>query len=214
MQIFRKMKKVISTWKSSGKDNMSLKLRELTAEEHKNAERKAFAKKLLSGKIDTYEYVVYLYNMGYIYNTLESIAWGNRLLVDIEDIRRSDAIWTDYEELLGTYEIPPLLNTTDRYMEYLRSIRSDSDKILAHIYVRHMGDMAGGQMIAKKVPGSGRFYKFKDKEALKIKLRERLNNNMASEAKVAFDFATDLFTELEMLDDLESFSRNPKLFRE
>ena len=163
---------------------MSLKLRELTAEEHKNAERKAFAKKLLSGKIDTYEYVVYLYNMGYIYNTLESIAWGNRLLVDIEDIRRSDAIWTDYEDLL------------------------------AHIYVRHMGDMAGGQMIAKKVPGSGRFYKFKDKEALKIKLRERLNNNMASEAKVAFDFATDLFTELEMLDDLESFSRNPKLFRE
>jgi heme oxygenase len=74
--------------------------------------------------------------------------------------------------------------------------------------------MAGGQMIAKKVPGKGRFYEFEDVENLKLKLREKLNNDMADEAKIAFDFATDLFVELDNIDDLESFSRDPKLFRE
>ncbi|MEK9696633.1 MAG: biliverdin-producing heme oxygenase [Candidatus Poseidoniales archaeon] len=191
-----------------------LKLRELTADQHKVAERQGFAKKLLSGKIDTYEYVTYLYNMGFIYNTLENIAWQAGVLEGIESIRRADKIWTDYEELLDGYSIPPMLNITDEYCEYFRSIRNEPSKLLAHIYVRHMGDMAGGQMIAKKIPGKGRFYEFEDVESLKLKLREKLNNDMADEAKIAFDFATDLFVELDNIDDLESFSRDPKLFRE
>ena len=40
------------------------------------------------------------------------------------------------------------------------SIKDDADKLMAHVYVRHMGDLSGGQMIAKRVPGEGRMYKF------------------------------------------------------
>ena len=29
---------------------------------------------------------------------------------------------------------------------------------MAHVYVLHMGDLSGGQMIARKAPGSGEMY--------------------------------------------------------
>ena len=72
---------------------------------------------------------------------------------------------------------------------------------MAHIYVRHMGDLAGGQMIAAKVPGSGRMYKFENPEVLKMAIRERISDDMADEAKVCFEFATQMFK--EMLDLVE-----------
>ena len=39
-------------------------------------------------------------------------------------------------------------------------LRDYPEKIMAHIYVRHMGDLSGGQMIRRKVPGLGKMYKF------------------------------------------------------
>ena len=63
-----------------------------------------------------------------------------------------------------------------------------------------MGDLSGGQMIAKKVPGSGTMYQFdEDVSVLKEKIRARLDDSMAEEAKLAFDFATKLFKQMEEL---------------
>jgi len=68
---------------------------------------------------------------------------------------------------------------------------------MAHIYVRHMGDLSGGQMIAKKVPGPGIMYQFDDDvNVLKDKIRTRLDDSMADEAKICFDFATELFQQM------------------
>jgi heme oxygenase len=64
------------------------------------------------------------------------------------------------------------------------------------MYVRHFGDMYGGAMIAKKVPGSGMMYYFEEKEELKEKLRSLLNDDMADEANRCFEFAIRLFEEL------------------
>ena len=78
------------------------------------------------------------------------------------------------------------------------SIQDDANKLMAHVYVRHMGDLSGGQMIAKRVPGQGRFYKFnKGHDELKEIIRTRLNDNMADEAKLCFDFATKMFQQLD-----------------
>jgi heme oxygenase len=86
-------------------------------------------------------------------------------------------------------------------MKHILSIKDQPERLMAHIYVRHMGDLAGGQMISKKVPGAGRMYQFEDPEALKIAIRERINDDMADEAKVCFEFATQLFKEmLEVVD--------------
>ena len=56
-------------------------------------------------------------------------------------------------------------------------------------------------MISKRVPGRGRFYKFKqDHDFLKQHIRGQLDDSMAEEAKVCFDFATKLFKQMMEMD--------------
>ncbi len=64
------------------------------------------------------------------------------------------------------------------------------------MYVRHFGDMYGGQMIRKRNPGSGRMYDFDNVEELKTTVREMLHDDMAEEANRCFEFAMELFEEL------------------
>ena len=67
---------------------------------------------------------------------------------------------------------------------------------MAHIYVRYLGDLRGGQMIAKKVPGSGKYYQFENPKELAESIYTKLNDDMAEEAKKVFKFATELFIEM------------------
>jgi hypothetical protein len=56
-------------------------------------------------------------------------------------------------------------------------------------------------MISKKVPGAGTMYQFEDNvSVLKDKIRARLNDSMADEAKIAFDFATKLFQQMKEIE--------------
>ena len=83
-------------------------------------------------------------------------------------------------------------------LRYLDMI-NDLDRrplIKAHLYVRHMGDLFGGQYIAKKVPGSGKFYQFKDVETLKLAIRNELTDDLGDEARIAFQWAIDIMNEL------------------
>ena len=83
------------------------------------------------------------------------------------------------------------------YTDHLLTIKDDPHKLMAHIYVRHMGDLSGGQMIAKRIPGSAKFYQFdEDVNVLKDKIRTRLDDSMADEAKICFNFATELFKQM------------------
>lgn len=182
-----------------------LKLRELTMEHHKNAERSNFAKKLISGKILRSEYAAYLCNMWRVYNCLEMCAVKYNLFEGIGTIKRAKFIKMDYLDIVGLKkELTDHVYTcssTLEYIDYLSSLE-DPEKLLAHIYVRHMGDLSGGQIIAKKLRGKFpiKFYMFsEDTEVLKEKLREKLNNDMADEAMVAFDYAHKIFLELDML---------------
>jgi heme oxygenase len=63
----------------------------------------------------------------------------------------------------------------------------DKDKIMAHVYVRHMGDLFGGQMLAKLLPGSNNMFKFDNIPTLVKGIREKIDVSMADEANVAFD---------------------------
>jgi heme oxygenase len=76
-------------------------------------------------------------------------------------------------------------------------INLERNGILAHIYVRHFGDMYGGQMIRKRNPGSGTMYDFDNVDELKTTVRSMLNDDMAEEANRCFEFAMQLFEELE-----------------
>jgi heme oxygenase (biliverdin-producing, ferredoxin) len=174
-----------------------MSLRELTKDAHTNAERQAFVKVLFSGSIDPNLYAKFLKNQHPMYELLEVCAMAHGLLSDLPDIRRAPAINADFIELWGEGNTPPkLCPVVQKYLDYIMSIKDDPKKLMAHIYVRHMGDLAGGQMIAKKVPGSGTFYKFADPETLKTAIRAKIDDSMAEEAIVCFDFATQFFKEM------------------
>jgi heme oxygenase len=59
-----------------------------------------------------------------------------------------------------------------------------------------MGDLYGGQMIKRVVPGTTNMYEFENRKELIDSLRNKLDISMAAEANYCFDFAIELFTEL------------------
>lgn len=174
-----------------------MSLKELTKELHTEAEKQPFVKELFSGKIDPKRYAIYLLNQHTMYEILEVCAMPHGILNGLTDIRRAPAIYSDFLELWGDEEEKPdLLNSTKEYTDYILSIKDDPKKLLAHIYVRHMGDLSGGQMIAKKVPGEGKFYKFEDPDALKAAIRTKLDDDLGDEAKVCFQYAITFFKDI------------------
>jgi heme oxygenase len=60
-----------------------------------------------------------------------------------------------------------------------------------------MGDLYGGKVIARRVPGSGRSYEFEDRPGLIKALDAKLSMEILDEALTAFDLAIDVFNELQ-----------------
>jgi hypothetical protein len=50
--------------------------------------------------------------------------------------------------------------------------------------------------LAKRVPGSGKFYQFKDADKLKEQIRAELTDDLGDEARVAFEWAIKIMREL------------------
>lgn len=175
------------------------KLKELTWENHQKAERTEHARKLLKG-MEPSEYHRYIFNQYVMYSALETRANQLGLLDGIENIQRAEAIKEDLIELEKEYNItrdPDLLcPVVGDYVPHVMRMEK-ADDILAHLYVRHFGDMYGGQMIAKRNPGSGAMYVFENVDQLKNTVRSKLHDDMAEEANRCFEFAMQLFEELD-----------------
>lgn len=179
-----------------------MSLKELTHEHHRNAERQEFVKVLMSGSIDPKVYATFLYNQYVNYNILETVAMASGVLNGLPDVRRAPHILADYSELWDDLDNPPnTMPSSKEYADHIMSIASDPQKLMAHIYTRHMGDLSGGQMIRKKIPGAGTMFDFKHPDELKLAIRERLDDSMAEEAGICFEFATKLFQ--EMMDEVK-----------
>ncbi len=123
-----------------------MSLKELTKEAHTNAERQEFVKILFSGNIDPKLYATYLKNQHPMYEILEVCAMPLGLLNGLPDIRRAPAINDDFVELWGAdnKETPKMCPVVEDYVKYILSIKHDPKKLMAHLYVRHMVDLAGG----------------------------------------------------------------------
>jgi len=179
-----------------------MSLRELTADKHKSAERQEFVKIMFSGNIHPDFYATFLANQHPMYEFLElhSMLYGVVSGMP-EEFRRAPAINRDLQELWTKEERPTILPVVDEYLNHIRILSATNTQLLmAHIYVRHMGDLAGGQMIAKRVPGSGKFYQFENPDKLKEEIRNRIDDSLADEANICFDFAIKTFQQLMELD--------------
>jgi heme oxygenase len=178
------------------------KIKELTWAHHQNAERQAFAKLLISGDISEDMYATYLWNQHKKYDILEAMVAAHGLFAEVgANISRKTLMEADIAELWQHDVAPPVVPSTIEYIDHMRDIMGDRDKIIAHMYVFYLGDMSGGQMIKKKIPGEGRMYDFGDNvKELKDRIRNMTTDEMAEEAQWVFSSATKLFEELGELD--------------
>lgn len=176
-----------------------MSLKEITKDLHTDAERTLFAKKLVTGSFTKEEYANYLWQMVLVYNGIETAANSQKLLDNLPDIERAHKIYQDCVELVGPHHSLKWLPETIEYYQYLLELNCNQERrhlIKAHLYCRHMGDLFGGQIIAKKCPGAGRFYQFKDPENLKVAIRSELTDDLGDEAKVAFKWAIKIMNSL------------------
>ena len=133
------------------------------------------------------------------YNVLEQAAI---IPPHLNKIKRARRIFQDIRELEDAFGLepdgvfPPSINEYAARIGMLQE--SDNNHgLLAHMYVRHFGELHGGQIIKKKAPGSGKMYEFDgDKEYLIEEFRKLLHDGMAEESKKCFTFASQLFDEL------------------
>ena len=90
-----------------------------------------FVKILMSGEIENYLYATYFR--------------------DTPNLLRAEHIHYDYRIMDRYIGAPPeITQSTKEYIEHIESIQDEAMKLYAHIYVRHMGDLSGGQMIMRK----------------------------------------------------------------
>jgi heme oxygenase len=163
-------------------------LKEQTQEKHKEAETQPFIKEIFQKKVSKHKYAEYLYQLYLIYHAMENIA-GPKLgaYEGISGLYRSKAIFEDFQELAVPDKTYTIKESTLKYIQYIMDITEHND-LLAHMYVRYLGDLNGGQIFAKLIPGSGTMFQFENKEELTNNFRAKLNDNMGLEACVAFDF--------------------------
>lgn len=176
-------------------------LRELTKEEHRRAERTTFMNRMLKKEISPEQYYVYIKNQLFVYTTLEYYASEVGIFDgDMSRIMRGVSLLEDVLEMEVNNNFPsaPILSSSYEYVRYIQSIGKDAEKLLAHIYVRHMGDLSGGQIIKRLVPGPTHLYEFEgDVEELKNLVRSKLHDGLEKEARVCFGMVQSFLEELE-----------------
>ena len=178
---------------------MTNRLKQLTWAHHQAAERRKFAKQLISGGIDPFVYYKFLNCQYLVYRLLEDIVI---IPPNLTAIYRAPRILQDMDELSEIYgfdDIDSYPESVGRCMTHMQGLADadDNDSLLAHMYVRHFGELHGGQIIKAKTPGKGIMYEFEgDTKVLIEEFRKLLHDGMEVEAKACFSFASELFDEL------------------
>jgi len=179
-------------------------LKELTAEKHTEAENTPFMKAVFAGTLPTNYYSDFLFQKMEIYRKIEMIAYTKGFLDDLHPIRRGAALLSDYMSRTGgpppNFQLFHVRKPTGNYAGYLTGdmlANPNPNLILAHLYVWHMGDMYGGQMIKNIIPGQHKSLEFPDPEKYKEILRNKLDISLADEANKAFDFAIGILNSYE-----------------
>lgn len=137
----------------------SARLRSVTQEDHQAAESSDFITTLMGGERSAHDYMLLISQYHYIYGALEEEV--RALAADPElaemfdpSLERSAQIAKDLEILLplhGLEEIPAALAATEDYVAAIRASAAEPARLVAHHYLRYLGDLSGGLAIGKLV---------------------------------------------------------------
>ncbi|RYF37231.1 MAG: biliverdin-producing heme oxygenase [Comamonadaceae bacterium] len=206
-------------------DALAARLRAATSVLHRQAERTPFMAALLRGRMTAPAYCLLLRNLEAIYESMEiglCLHDGHPAVshLVVPAVFRTDALRDDLQELHGSgwREDLDRLPACARYTARLREIADrDPALLVAHAYVRYLGDLSGGQMLKDIVSRSlglaplargTAFYEFGPPERVAM-LAQRLRAGidlagqaagasaaMVQEARHSFEMHCDLFGEL------------------
>lgn len=172
---------------------LAARIRLATASAHRQAEGVPFVQDLVAGRLPVGAYARLVVQHRAIYRALEDASWANRD-PDVApflapELARLPALEEDLAFLSGVGGPLDLhvLEATSTYCDHMRAeVAAWPGALLAHHYVRYLGDLSGGQVIGRvlaRVYGfpEGRgttFYRFDlvpSPKAHKVRYRERLD---------------------------------------
>lgn len=195
-------------------------LKSATAPMHRRVERTPFMAALLRGQVDRPRYAALLRNLQAVYAALEDglarhAATPGVAPVVMPELFRGEALTADLQTL--ACQSTPLARSTQQYVQRLHDLSAAKPGLLvAHAYVRYLGDLNGGQQLRRIVgqalglagaAGTG-FYDFGDAArvaALALRFRAALEdvgarardaNAIVAEAESAFGRHGRLFEQL------------------
>ena len=210
--------------------SLAERLRTETRELHSTAERSTLMGALMGGRIERQAYCALLGNLHAIYAVLEPAlarhAWRPMIAAVFQPaLVRTGALERDLRVLHGPAWADELAlkPAALAYVDQLRDLdASQPDLLLAHAYVRYLGDLSGGQMLRKVVAknpmlageAAVAFYDFGDVVAARglaqafrsglaaasvvsvMSADDRLADALVDEARLAFELHRQLFEEL------------------
>lgn len=172
-----------------------MSLKELTAAKHTEAESTPFMKAVFAKTLPLNLWADWTYQKILFYSTIEGAAGACGLLGDLPDLPRTFYLYLDFKDMWDKDTARPNYRpVVVDYHNYLLSISQDPQKIMAHLYTWHMGDMFGGQMIKKIVDAPHSNLDFTNVSMLQTNLRAKLDDSLGDEANLAFDWAIRLMS--------------------
>jgi heme oxygenase len=201
---------------------LSVYLREATADVHRGAERSSFVSRFMAGTLDREAYSRHLLALHPVYTALEGAMERLRDTPRLSAfylpvLWRSASLAADLHYLRGReWQREDPVPSSRRYAEHVNEIAQVTPiALVAHCYVRYLGDLSGGQVLGKMAKrhlglgGEGvSFYEFHeigDVAAFKHDFRRRLDElplrdgereALVAEARNAFALNAAIFDEL------------------
>lgn len=191
---------------------LSVRLRDATREAHRAAERCRFVRRLLRGDLQVREYAGYLAALLRVYAALEEglVRHAGHPALDRfpwPALRRGEALAADLAALVGP-DWRTLVERDRSAGAYVARLSLAGPlMLLAHAYVRYLGDLSGGQIlrgaVARFAPDALAFYTFDPLEPAQerplfraridqLALSPRDEALIVAEAVVAFELNTAL----------------------
>jgi heme oxygenase len=197
---------------------LAYQLRQASHDLHAVAERTGLMAVMVRGKLAHAHYANWLVNLQAIYAALEAGLRADESAsgIDFVPLYRSNAIAQDLQFLQPAPDAL-LCEATRRYVQRLDELAATQPQLLlAHAYVRYLGDLHGGQMLRRSIANmlrigedqGVRFYDFGSSQQVKqliqsfragldgLALEEDQRQAMAEEARLGFSLHIAMFEQL------------------